>query len=249
MTRAFLTCLLSSLLLHPGCGSIEQTAPLVTQVCRASGMTTCVSQAYAGEEIELRILGEHFHPRLTIDLGRDDPPEPNGGFLAWLGPLALRGVEPHSVGFLGRLALAATLPGELGPGMYTLHLEAPSGQRGIRYEAFRVRNPITVHLTLQRFYLRPGEQTHLAVRVDNLSAAGLSAVTLHLAQGDEGAVGLPPPPSAFDLPALGTHTEEISVQAIRAGIVQLSVSVLCLAASGLPLQTSAPAQIKLLVQP
>ena len=67
--RSLSICLTAALISLAGCATETLDPPIVQQACQARDDANCIAFAYAGERVELKILGQNFAAAWRIDLG------------------------------------------------------------------------------------------------------------------------------------------------------------------------------------
>ncbi len=111
------------------CGDRSRPLPIPESVSPASG--------FANTELALTIRGSGFAPRVVSDFNRTGASGLDPTFTATLGGVALTGVALQEDG-----SLTATLPAQLGPGLYALVVTDPVGATGTLPDAFLAIGPL-----------------------------------------------------------------------------------------------------------
>ena len=241
--RNSIGCLLSIALAWAGCATEFQPAPLLSEVCQARDAAVCISWAYAGEQVDLALLGEDLLQVFEVDLGDDGHPEIPGEFSASIGGVPLDDVRLSPDRLRGQEMLLASLPGELPAGEHEVKVTTPSGQQVLRPRLFFIRDPVWVELEIEKPTLPRGDENRLTVRIENRSSAALAEVTLDLAQGGSGSYVLPAPPPPFSLPGDSFADVVLDLVAGSPGLPQVAVDVDAMAGADIRVGTSHPAII------
>ena len=232
---------LVGLLTAAGCATNVQPPPQLYEVCQTGSHAMCQSWAYAGERVELRLVGLNLSEVWEVDLGNDDPPLARGSFRAWIGPVELDQVRRAQDAYLGQETLIAELRSGLPLGFYPVEIETPGGQRAVLGgSAFEIRDPLRLFLDLDKPILPRGDTAQLTVTVQNRGTAAIDRVALELSQGGSGAFRLPMPQTPFELAGLVEQDVVFDLEAGGVGVAQLAVIASGLAAGGVPIVQQTP---------
>lgn len=234
-------------LLAGGCGTQALPGPALSAVCLKDDATSCIGWAYAGEAVDLIVLGRHFHAPAEIDLDSRENPRLDDRFEARLGGVAIEGLDLAPGLLDDQQVLTGRVPGVLPPGSHHLELDAPCGQRARLEDAFVVRTPLRVGLTRDEPQLPTGSVVRVLARFENLARVPLTDVTAGF--GQEGTGRLQPFGSLepFALDAGRSLSLGLVTRADVAGPVRLSIEAFADAAGRVPVESAAPAEIELLI--
>jgi len=121
-----------ALLTLTGCQCQPEEAPL-----RLDGLEP--ASGHAGVQIPVTVLGEGFTPAVRVSYRDPNRSEVNTVFEVRLGEHALIEID-----YRDATHLSATVPPDLAPGEYTLHVRAPNGDEESLADAFEVLPGVTV---------------------------------------------------------------------------------------------------------
>jgi hypothetical protein len=224
---------------------------MLQAVCQTGNTTDCANWTYAGQSVELELLGDNFFDAYQIHLDTTGNPTSLGVFRAWVGPLELDRIRISNVPRRGRSALLGRFSGALLPGNYRLEIENPAGQRldpNDRDVMFDVLEPMVSEAKLDEVAPVVGKQVNLHVSLTNLSSSDLMEVTMELRQQGEGSFGLPAMPDRFTLSAESTNTFDLGLQADTVGDVQLTLSFSAATGAGVFVGAGMGSQIQASIQ-
>ena len=226
-----------------GCATETLDPPIVQQACQARDDANCIAFAYAGEQVELKILGQNFAAAWLIDLGTDQAPPPQDRFRAWFDTVELLSVKTDPDPLRGKEVLHASQPGQVPVGQPLLTIESPAGQRTSLAGAFEIRTPLLATLELDKPVLPRGDSNHLTVTLSNRATVPLEGVALVLSQGGTGSYMSPSMPAPFEIPANASITRELDLEAASPGQPELALSVTALADGRIPVSLQVPARL------
>jgi len=234
-------------LLASGCGTQSLPGPALSAVCLKDDSTSCIGWAYAGEPLELIVLGRHFHAPAEIDLDSRENPPLDDRFEAFLGGVAIEGLEPGPGLIDDQQVLTGRLPGNLPAASHDLELDAPTGQQARLEDAFVVRTPLRVGLTRDEPQLPTGSVVRVLARFENLAGVPLTDVTARFTQEGSGRLQPPAPLEPFTLDAERDLSVALTTRADTTGAVRLSLEATANAGGRIPVENDAPAEVDLLI--
>jgi hypothetical protein len=240
--RSLCICLTAVISLA-GCATETIEPPIVQQACQARDDANCIAFAYAGERVELKILGQNFAKAWVVDLGTDQAPAPQDRFRAWFDSVELQSVEPDPDPLRGKSVLLASQPGQVPVGQPLLTVESPAGQSASLAGAFEIRTPLLATLEFEKPVLPRGDVNRLTVILSNRAAVTLEVVALVLSQGGSGSYSIPSMPAPFEIPANASVTRELDLEAASPGQPELVLSVTALADGRIPVSLEVPARL------
>lgn len=230
-----------------GCGTESLPGPVLSGVCVPGGNDTCRDWIYAGEPVEVGLLGRHFHTVAEVDLDKQDNPLLDDRFEARIGSVSVEGLDLAPGLRDGQQMLIGWLPASLSVGSHDVEITAPSGQQSHLDDAFTVRTPLQTSFSCDKPRLPAGAMVHLSIHIQNNGAVPLTEVTTRVDQAGAGGIDPPATPEPFTLGSRQSLSIGLVTQAAATGQVLLSLSTSARAGGIVRVETDTPAEAALLV--